>query len=267
MPRRTISHLENIIETQIMTISQRAKQRDDAITERDAAMKERDDAIKERDDAMNEQNSSTQELYMPTITRGLYITADPPALSTHIEVLHDLPDDEQELVWSSNWRSIQPENYQREDAVTVNMHGRFGTRLPGIFVAHEEVERPIRLWYFTEAGKAVVKIDNLGMERDGIEESYKSQTMSLNRLWTDSHRYRWIPGGKGKRDVDKKEEARKKDDKRKGNEKAEKLKRGVDEKQKVDKADKEAKKKAKKNEEGEALAKIFEDELGLSRRR
>ena len=156
-----------------MTISQRAKQRDDAITERDAAMKERDDAIQELDDAMKEQNSSTQELYMPTITRGLYITADPPALSTHIEVLHDLAEDEQELIWSSNWRSIHPEDNQREDAVTVNMHGRFGTRVPGIFVAHEEVERPIRLWYFTEAGKAVVKIDNLEIERDGIEESYK----------------------------------------------------------------------------------------------
>ena len=90
--------------------------------------------------------------------------------------------------------------------------------------------------------------------------------MILTRLWTDRHRYRWILGAEGKRDVDTKEEADKKNDERKGNEEAEKQERGVDEKQKVDKGDKEAKKKFKKKTDGETIARIFEDELGLRRR-
>ena len=37
----------------------------------------------------------------------------------------------------------------------------------------EEVERPMRIWYSTEDGMAVVKMHNLDMERDGIGEVYR----------------------------------------------------------------------------------------------
>ena len=114
-----MARLEMIADTQNRMLEGITKERDKAITERDAAIKERDDA--------------KQDLYIPTKTRGLYITADPttPTPNTLTEVLHDLPKDELELIWSSNWRSIHAENYQHKDAVTVNMHGRLGTRVLG----------------------------------------------------------------------------------------------------------------------------------------
>jgi len=154
MPARTMARLEMIIDTQNRMLESITKERDNAITARDNAK---------------------QDLYIPTRTRGLYITADPPTPTpnTLTEVLHDLPNDELELIWSSNWRSTHPEKYQNSKKEAVNMHGRLGTRVPGIFVAHEEVERPMRIWYATEGGMAVVKMHNLDLERDGIWEVYK----------------------------------------------------------------------------------------------
>jgi len=112
MPARTMVRLEMIADTQNRMLEGITKERDNAITARDDAK---------------------QDLYMPTWTRGLYITANPPTPTpnTLIEVLHDLPNDELELIWSLNWRSTYLENYKSEDAVTVNMHGRLGTRVLG----------------------------------------------------------------------------------------------------------------------------------------
>jgi len=66
------------------------------------------------------------------------------------------------------WRLILLERYQREDVVS-----RLGTRVPGIFVAHEEVERLMRLWYLACGdGMAIAKVDSLNIEHHGIEEVY-----------------------------------------------------------------------------------------------
>ena len=144
MPARTMARLEMIADTQNRMLEGITKERDKAITARDAARKERD--------------SATHGLYIPTRIRGLYITADPPS-----------PNKGGWGRWRGGWwRLILLERYQREDVVSM-----LSTHVPGIFVAHEEVERLMRIWYSTDDGMAVVKMHNLDMERDGIGEMYR----------------------------------------------------------------------------------------------
>ncbi|KAI4906444.1 hypothetical protein J4E90_010518 [Alternaria incomplexa] len=169
--------------------------------------------------------AASRELYAPTTVRGVYYSLEPMSFIGETQIVRQVPGETLEHVryeelWSSSSPQVNPYNVEH------NMYGHYGTRVPGLFISHEEVE---------------------------------------------SQRYQWW--GAHQRSADKKEDEKKNDnDKttkamRKDNKEAEKDGRREDEEQGEEKVDKDTRKKADRKEEGERLARIFEDELGLRKRR
>ena len=97
--------------------------------------------------------------------------------------------------------------------------------------------------------------------------------MDPNDKWLNSQRYQWwgAPQHFADKNDDanstKKDNKRTKEDERKENKEVEKQARGVDGEKKEEEIDKDARKKARKKEEGERLVRMFENELGLRKRR
>ncbi|KAI4940338.1 hypothetical protein J4E86_010972 [Alternaria arbusti] len=109
--------------------------------------------------------SAAQELYLPTRVSGLYISPTIQVLPDCMEIATRPPGaTEYHIQWSSK------EKLAHDDTVTiptvkdvthktVNKHGRTGTRVPGIFVANEEVEQSLlAIWTTAEGKKTIILI-------------------------------------------------------------------------------------------------------------
>ena len=124
--------------------------------------------------------SAAQELYLPTRISGLYISPTIQALHDCIEIAKRPPGvTEYHIQWSSKEKlacddTVNLPTVKNMTVKTVNKHGRTGTRVPGIFVANEEVEQSLlAIWTTAEEKKTIILIipvdqgDN--QEGDGTE--------------------------------------------------------------------------------------------------
>ncbi|KAI4653292.1 hypothetical protein J4E93_001054 [Alternaria ventricosa] len=110
----------------------------------------------------------TKELYFPIQVRGVYISPNRDTsegiISMTVERLALSKDGELQPVpplYAIRLSNPAFEGYKPEDMV--NMHGRVGVRLPGVFVAPEEVETPIVItWTPFAVGmkKTVVRVED-----------------------------------------------------------------------------------------------------------
>jgi len=123
------------------------------------------------------------ELYLPTKISGLYISPTIRALPDCIEIATRPPGaTEYHIQWSSCWSkeklalddTVTLPTVKKMTVKTVNKHGRTGTRVPGIFVANEEVEQSLLAIWTTAEGKKtiilIIPVDQGGnQEGDGTE--------------------------------------------------------------------------------------------------
>ena len=142
-----------------------------------------------REETMEENNTTTQdpsaaqELYLPTKISGLYISPTIRALPDCIEIATRQPGaTEYHIQWSSCWSK---EKLALDDTVTlptvknmtfktVDKNGRTGSRVPGIFVASEEVEESLAVrWTIAEGTETIIEIRPVGKgEADGFVMVY-----------------------------------------------------------------------------------------------
>ena len=131
--------------------------------------------------------TTAQELYLPTEIRGLYMSPTINALPDRLRIGIRHPGaTNHRLEWSSSW---DEERKACDDRVTiptlkdaadtsVNKHGRTGLRVPGIFVASEEVEKPLLVvWTLAGGTRSIIQIEPVGEEgqqkrNDAEEDEY-----------------------------------------------------------------------------------------------
>jgi len=121
-----------------------------------------------------EPDAAAQELYLLTRIRGLYTSRPIKSLSVHIKIAIRLPGANSLRVdWSSSWDETRKACDDRvtiptlKDAAdtTGNIHGKPGARVPGIFIASEEVEKPLVVVWTLEGGtRTIIQIQPVGKE-------------------------------------------------------------------------------------------------------
>ena len=90
--------------------------------------------------------AASRELYAPTTVRGVYSSLEPMSFIGETQIVRQVPGETLEHVryeelWSSSSPQVNPYNVEH------NMYGHYGTRVPGLFISHEEVERWVVIWY------------------------------------------------------------------------------------------------------------------------
>ena len=128
----------------------------------------------EENNTTTHDTSTAQELYLPTRISGLYISPTIRVLPDCIKIATRQPGARKyDIRWSSWWSE---EKLARDDTVsiptvkdvtdkTLNKHGRSGARVPGIFVAIEEVEELLLVvWTLDEGTETLIKIEPVGKE-------------------------------------------------------------------------------------------------------
>jgi len=143
----------------------------------------------EKNNATMQKPETTQELYLPTKIRGLYISPTIRALPHHIEIAEQQPGATKlRIEWSSSWDETRKASYDRvtiptlKDAAdpSVNCHGKPGARIPGIFVASEEVEKPLLVVWTLEGGtKTGIQIEPVGTvsQQEGNKSEFGGYVM------------------------------------------------------------------------------------------
>ena len=131
-----------------------------------------------------EPNATAQELYLPTRIRGLYTSRPIKSLPVHIKIAIRQPGaNNLQVEWSSSWDETRkacddgvtiPTVKDAADT-TINIHGKPGARVPGIFIASEEVEKPLVVVWALEGGtRTIIQVQPVGkegnQERDEAEE-------------------------------------------------------------------------------------------------
>ncbi|KAI4653293.1 hypothetical protein J4E93_001055 [Alternaria ventricosa] len=118
-------------------------------------------AAEGRNNATPQELSEPKELYFPTKIRGLYTCPTIKSFPHHIEIAVQQPGaTKHRIEWSSSWDETRKARHDRitlptlKDAAdtSVNCHGKPGARIPGIFVASEEVEKPLLVVWTLEGG-------------------------------------------------------------------------------------------------------------------
>jgi len=118
------------------------------------------------------------ELYLSTKISGLYISPTIRALPDCIEIATRPPAvSEYHIQWSSCWSkdklalddTVTLPTVKNMTVKTVNKHARTGKRVPGIFVANEEVEQSLlAIWTTTEGKKTIILI--IPVDQEGNQE-------------------------------------------------------------------------------------------------
>lgn len=121
---------------------------------------------------------SLSNLYVTTKIRGFYVSMYIKVPSGIVKVKVREPRDTSfHTHWLSSWDqavwlpvNLVTVHFSRESVDNmVEMGGRVGTRIPGLFVANEEVDRPLQIVYTPENGVGwVVEIRAAG---DGVQET------------------------------------------------------------------------------------------------
>jgi len=146
-------------------------------------------AAEGRNNAAPQELSEPKELYLPTKIRGLYTSPNIKSLPHHIEIAEQQPGaTKHRIEWSSSWDEATKSRYDRvtiptlEDAAdtSVNCHGKPGARIPGIFVASEEVEKPLLVVWTLEGGtKTGIQIEPAGtvIQQEGNRSEFGGYVM------------------------------------------------------------------------------------------
>ena len=121
-----------------------------------------------------EPDAAAQGLYLLTRIRGLYTSRPIKSLPVHIKTAIRLPGaNNLRVEWSSSWDETRKAcddgvtipTLKDAAAKTVNIHGKPGARVPGIFIASEEVEKPLVVVWTLEGGtRTIIQIQPVGKE-------------------------------------------------------------------------------------------------------
>ena len=90
--------------------------------------------------------AATRELYAPTTVRGVYSSLEPMSFFGETQIVRQVPGEtpehtRYEELWYSSSPQVNPHNVEHDK------YGHYGTRVPGLFISHEEVERWVIIWY------------------------------------------------------------------------------------------------------------------------